>query len=223
MMSQWFLIDRDGRRPVRQTPPDYFSRFNAVSSDEWPSFSQLVLDASLNHVVRALQTVAVVHDFQLEDVTQHPERWDGALLVVKNGATLILTETDADADFAFIHEEVSAHIAGLLACNAALFGYEEACGTVFLSVWDTGAIELSWCDSTLPGPSFARVFHRNGTCTEEDPRTFALRAMDMPDTSPLLDRYAFVTSMVQSFGLDELTPDLDDFPVLAAFKVLGPS
>lgn len=218
-MSQWFLIDRDGRRPVRQTPPDYFSRFNNVRSEEWPSFAHLVVDAALPHVVRALQTAALVHEFALEDVTDNPDAWEGALLVVRNGAAFVIAETDPDADYYFLHDEAAAHIAGLLACNAAFYGLDDACGTVFVSTWDTGAIELSWCDSTLPGPSFARVFHRNGTCTEEDPRPYALRVLDLPETSPLLDRYGFVAALLKGFGLEDVSPRLDAHPVVAAFKV----
>ncbi|MEZ4460310.1 MAG: hypothetical protein R3E66_11405 [bacterium] len=220
-MSQWFLIDRDGRRPVRSTHPDFFSSFDYDGGPTWPQFVQLAVDASLNHVLKAVETTAMVNGLDLEDVSTRPDAWDSALVIVRNGASLILAETDPDADYHFLHDESASQVAGLLACNAAFYGHETSSGTVFVSTWETGAIDLTWCDSLEPGPSFARVFHRNGTCTEEDPRGFALRALDMPATSPLLDRYAFVEFLLKPFGIEEMHPVIDELPVLAAFKVRG--
>lgn len=220
-MSQWFLIDRDGRRPVRPSTPDFFSLFDYHGDEMWPPFSQLVVDANLRHLLKALQTTARVNGLDLEDVSTQPEAWSSALVIVRNGASLIVADTDLDTDFQLLHDEAASQIAGLLACNAAFFGHEISAGTVFISTWEMGAINLTWCDSVEPGPSFARVFHRNGTCTEEDPRDFALRALDMPATSPLLDRYAFVEFLLKPFGIQEVRPLVDDLPIVAAFKVRG--
>lgn len=221
IMSQWFLIDRDGQRPVHNTHPDFVSRFRDDASQDWPAFSQLVVDASLDHLLQALKTVAQVNGLGLEDVSSKPEAWESALIVVRNGAALIISETDLDADFQLLHAESSAQIAGLLAANAAFFGHDTSCGNLFVSTWDAGAIDLAWSDSVEPGPSHARVFHRNGLCTDEDPRDYALRVLDMPATSPLLDRYAFVDFLLRPFGLEEVKTSIDDLPVLAAFTVLG--
>lgn len=220
-MSQWFLIDRDGQRPVHNTHPDFFSRFNDDASQDWPAFTQLVVDSNLDLLLRALETVARVNGLRLEDVSSQPEFWEAALIVVRNGAALIVSETDLDADYQLLHDESAAQIAGLLATNAAFFGHDTSCGNLFVTTWDTGAIDLAWCDSIEPGPSHARVFHRNGMCTDEDPREYALRVLDMPSTSPLLDRYAFVDFLLKPFGLEEVKPSVDDLPVVAAFRVLG--
>ncbi len=220
IMSQWFLIDRDGQRPVHNTSPN-FSRFRDDASQDWPAFSQLVVDANLEHLLRALKTVAQVNGLELEDVSAKPEAWESALIIVRNGAALIISETDLDADFQLLHDESAGQIAGLLAANAAFFGHDTSCGNLFVSTWDAGAIDLAWSDSVEPGPSHARVFHRNGLCTDEDPRDYALRALDMPATSPLLDRYAFVDFLLKPFGIEEVKPSIDDLPVVAAFKVLG--
>ena len=221
IMSQWFLIDRDGQRPVHNTHPDFFSRFSDDVSQDWPAFSQLVVDSSLSHLLKAIETVAHVNGLRLEDVTSQPESWGSALIVVRNGASVVVSETDLDADFQLLHDESASQIAGLLATNAAFFGHDTSCGNLFVSTWDTGAIDFAWSDSVEPGPSYARVFHRNGMCTEEDPREYALRLLDMPATSPLLDRYAFIDFLLKPFGLEDVKPSIDDLPVMAAFTVHG--
>ena len=97
-MSQWFLIDRDGRRPVRSANPDFFSSFDYDGGPTWPQFVQLAVDASLKHVLKAVETTAMVNGLDLEDVSARPEAWDSALVVIRNGGDGVLIGDGRSAD-----------------------------------------------------------------------------------------------------------------------------
>lgn len=216
-MSQWFLIDQNGRRPIQKSP-DFWSEFEYQQDEIWPDFAELVLMAKLEHIHMALQTWATTVGMKVQDVTESPDAWDSAVLIARNGSSYCLFEVPSDDDFALIHAESAELIAGLLSCHAAFFGAEESTGLVFVNTYDLGQIDVSWYDSVEPGPSFARVFHKNGSCTEEDPRAYALERMDMPATSPLLDRYAFVETMLSGLGLEEIRPGIDLSKVVCALR-----
>jgi len=214
-MSQWYLIDGDGRRPLSRRTMDFWSKFE-YSGDEpdWPAFTQLVVDATRENLVKAVDTVAEMVERRPRDVTDEPAAWNGALCIAQNGEALSLAEPRVDLDERFLRDEVADAMAGLLACNGAFFGHDPSTGLIHVTTFDLGAPELAWYDSTEPGPSFARTFHRDGRATEEDPRSYALRLLDMPDTSPLLDRYAFVHRVLSGFGIDAVSPELDDLEIV---------
>lgn len=220
MRHNWFVIDRWGRRPVNTRLDTYWSRFDYGAADiDWPAFNQLVTRASADNVVRALRTFAAMLDVELIDVTRAPQRWNGALLVGENGGSLCVCEPGFDLDDRLLRPESVEAIAGLLAEDSAFFGYDPATGTVHVARYETGVPVLEWFDSALPGPSYARTFPSHGRATDEDPRTFALRALGMCETSPLLDRVAFVESELEPFELARISPELEDCPVLVALRV----
>lgn len=224
MSHTWFVIDRDGRRAVRGNPMDFWSKFNYSGDDsEWPEFTQFVVslkDVKLADIHQAIETVARTRGLECHDVSSAPEQWGEALVVAKNGEALCLTEPRVDLEDRFLDDEVAEQLAGLLASDAVFFGHAPGRGTIHVTTFETGACSLAWYDSSLPGPSFARIFHRNGQCTDEDPRSYALRVMDMPETSPLLDRYAFVASRVEPFGVETISPELDDCEIERAYEFL---
>lgn len=220
MRHNWFVIDRWGRRPVNRRLDTYWSRFDYGATDiDWPAFNQLVTRASADNAVRALRTFAAMLDIELIDVTRAPQRWSGALLIAENGGSLCITEPGFDLDDRLLRPESVDAIAGLLAEDSAFFGHDPATGTVHVSRYETGVPVLEWFDSTLPGPSYARTFPSHGRATDEDPRAYALRALGMPETSPLLDRLAFIEDELDSFELARISPDLEDCPVLVALRV----
>lgn len=201
---------------------DFWSRFDYDGEEEWPEFTQLAVsqnDARLDQLIQALQTVASIHEVRVEDVSDTPEAWDGALVVAQNGDTWCVSEPGVDLEDRFLTSDWAEQIAGLLACDAVFFGHTLSTATVHATTFETGGQNLAWFDSALPGPSFARVFHRDGRCTEEDPRSYALEALDMPTTSPLLDRYAFVASLLEPMGIHTISPDLDAFEVELVLQI----
>ncbi len=204
---------------------DFWSKFNYSGDDsEWPEFTQFVVsikDVKLTDIQQAVETVAGTRGLEPQDVSSEPEHWDEALVVARNGDAWCLAEPRVDLEDRFLDEEAAEQIAGLLAADAVFFGHRPGSGTIHVTRYETGACTLAWYDSSLPGPSFARIFHRNGQCTDEDPRSYALRVMDMPETSPLLDRYAFVANQVQSFGMQSISPELDECEIEKAFEFLA--
>jgi hypothetical protein len=162
----------------------------------------------------------VTDGFDCIDITDEPQKWADALHVARNGEALCLSEPGRDIEERWLHAEVAEKLAGMLACHAAFYGHDSSVGLIHVGMFDLGAPTTLWCDSTLPGPSFARTYHRNGTCTEEDPRDFALRVLDMPSTSPLLDRYAYVEHVLRPFELAHgVRPDLDGLEVIRVLQV----
>jgi len=219
-MSQWFVIDQNGRRPVSPKNSDFWARFQYDDQEGWPDFAQLVLDAKLEHIQMAVATWASTVGLEARVVTDQVDEWEEAVLIARNGNSYCLFER-VDLEEMRVHAESAELIAGLLSCNAAYFGAENANGAVFVNTYDLGQIDVSWFDSEAPGPSYARVFHRHGSCTEEDPRAYALHRMDMPATSPLLDRYAFVETMLSPLGLEKIQPTFDFEDVVCAIQLIG--
>jgi hypothetical protein len=110
-------------------------------------------------------------------------------------------------------------IAGLLAEDGAFFGFDPAAGTIHVTRYETGVPTLEWFDSVEPGPSYARTFLTNGRATDEDPRTFALRFLDLPESSPLLDRLEFVEQVLADFELEVIDPELENLPVESVLRL----
>ena len=222
MRHNWFVIDRWGRRSANCRLDTYWSRFDyGALSIDWPAFNQLVTRADGPSTVKALRAFAAMLDVELTDVTASPQRWHGAIVVVENGDTLCVGEPGVDLDERLLRPESADAIAGLLAQDGAFFGYDPATGTVHVTLYELGVPTLEWFDSTLPGPSYARTFGQNGRATDEDPRFFALRHLGMPESSPLLDRIAFVESVLGPLKLPRLAPELESLPVISALRVFA--
>lgn len=220
MRHNWYIIDRWGRRSVNCRRDTYWSRFDYRGVDiDWPEFSQFVTRASPDMLQRALSTFAEMLDVQIVDVTDDPAMWDGALIVVRNGGATCVAEPGLDLDERLLRPESASAIAGLLADDGAFFGFDPAAGTVHVTRYDTGVPTLEWFDSTEPGPSHARTFQTNGRATDEDPRAFALRYLGLPESSPLLDRLAFVRAVLDDLGMEVISPELDDLPVTQVLRL----
>lgn len=222
MTQNWFVIDSDGNAEnIDRATSDFWNKFDYKADDSnWPDFTQLVVNATVENVVKALQTVAITDGLDCIDITDEPEKWETSLCVARNGKALCLAEPRRDIDDRWLHAGVAEKLAGMLACQAAFFGHDSSVGLIHVGTFDLGAPQTLWCDSTLPGPSFARTYERNGTCTEEDPREYALSALDMPSTSPLLDRYAYVEHVLRPFEMTEgVRPELGGLEVIRVLRI----
>lgn len=220
MHQNWFIIDRWGRRSANCRADSYWNRLSSGALDiHWSAFNQLVTRARPDEVVQALRSVAAMFEIDLVDVTAQPDRWDGAILVQQNGACLSVSEPGVDLDERLLRPESADAVSGLLAADGAFYGYDPATSTVQLTVYEQGAPSLEWVDSDLPGPSFARTFHRNGRATDEDPRAYALRAMQLPAASSLLDRVHFVEMSLERFGLEIVAASLPDAATRVALRI----
>jgi hypothetical protein len=222
MSHSWFVIDAHGRRAISRSPMDFWSQFDySTDGDEWPEFTQLIVNGRLEDVVRAFSTVAATLGLECADVTTDPERWGpGAIHFATADDRVLVTEPGVDRDERFLHDASADAIIGLLARDGVFFGHDPSTGLIHITTFELGAPSLAWYDSIEPGPSFARTFLDDGRCTDEDPRTFALERLDMPPTSPLLDRYRFVESVLSDFGVGAVTPDLDDLPVDCVLRMV---
>ena len=220
MRQHWFIIDRWGRRSANCRADNYWSRFDYGAIDiDWPEFNQLVTSAPAPNVVKALRTFATMLDVELVDVTAEPQRWDGAILIARNGDAVVIGEPGVDLDERLLRPESADAICGLLAYDGAFFGYDPAAGTVHVTTYDLGVVTLDWWDSVSPGPSYARTFEHNGRARDEDPRPYALRELGLPESSPLLDRYAFIEHVLAPYGMDELEPQFDTLQVVNALRL----
>ena len=221
MQRQWYLIDDDGIHPLNMTDDsnDFWTNFTHDGDDApWPPFSQTVVDASPSKTVEALSKTAPEMGVDLEEVTDDPARWSEALVVARTDELTAIAEPDVDLDDRVMALSWTEQLIGDLRCNGAFFGYDPAAKTLHLTVFADGTPQFAWSDSLVPGPSYAMIFDDEGNCTDEDPRRFALRMMEMPETSPLLDRYRFVESQLASLGLEPISPDLGEYPVAAVLR-----
>lgn len=220
MRQDWFIIDRWGRRSINHRSDTYWSRFDYGAIDiDWPEFNQLVTTASVEMVVKALRTFASMLDVELSDVTDAPQWWAGAIVIARNGGSIVVGEPGVDLDERLLRPESADAICGLLAHDGVFFGYDPATQTVHVTTYELGVATLDWWDSVAPGPAFARTFIENGRARDEDPRPYALRSLGLPETSPLLDRYAFVEHLLSAYDLERIEPDLESLHVVRAMRL----
>ena len=222
MNREWYLIDEEGIHPIMQSdePEDFWKRFDR-SPDEalWPAFNQVVLRSSTEEVLDALHETGRPLGVALEEVTEQPERWLDALVVARSGELAVLGEPGVDLDDRVMALPWTENLVEYLRCDGVFFGYDPQAATLHLTEFREGMLRFAWSDSVLPGPSYAMVFDEDGACTREDPRRFALRLMEMPETSPLLDRFRFVTERLEQIGLSTISPELEDLPVEVVFAL----
>lgn len=223
MTREWYLIDDDGIHPLNMDnePIDFWKKFQDEDDDEapWPPFNQLAVEAAATEVVEVLRRTAPSLNVELDDITDRPERWAGGLVVSEASELTLVGEPGVDLDDRAVALPWSEALVEELGCDGAFFGYDPAAGTLHLTMFSDGAPDFAWCDSLKPGPSYAMVFDGDGRCTEEDPRRYALRMLELPETSPFLDRYQFVLSRLKGLGLDTVSPELDNFPIAAVMSV----
>lgn len=234
MMHNWFLIDEDGFHPIHHSPrtpqtartAQAWTRNHAsttpLHTTDWPAFTQLAVDASPARVHQALLELAAENQLELEDVTSNPELWNEALYIANDRCLTLVGEPMTDLDERILQAPVAETLMQRLGASGAFFGYDPACETLHLTVFDAGRPVFSWADSNLPGPSYTLIFHPDHTCTHEDPRYFALHKLGFPPTSPLLDRYAFVESQLRTLGLDPVCPELLEKQIAAVLRLTAP-
>jgi hypothetical protein len=223
MTRHWYLIDDDGCRriDVSEKSWDFWSDFRSSDAQgaAWPAFTQAVVCAEIDDVVAAIQALAGELEFDCRDVTDTPEQWDGGLCLASGDDLTLMTEPSVDFDERFLGPDAVEQILAELEVDGAFFGHDPTAGTLTLTVFSHGDPQFTWSDSLDPGPSHAVTFHEDGTATSEDPRKFALRRLGQPETSPFLDRYAFVEHELAKLGLGEVQPDLADRPIVAVLRV----
>ncbi len=222
MSREWYLIDDNGVHPLSpdREPEDFWEQFHHDGDEApWPAFNQLIVDASPTQTVEALGRTAPEMGLELNEVTEQPERWQGSLVIARAGALVAVGEPGVGLDERVMALPWSEVLVEHLCCDGAFFGYDPGAGTLHLTRFVEGSVEFAWCDSLVPGPSYAMIFDGDGGATDEDPRQFALRKLGMPETSPLLDRYQFVTQQLQQLGVDEICPGLEELSVAAVMDV----
>jgi hypothetical protein len=223
MTRQWYLIDDDGCRriDVSEKSWDFWSNFRADDTPgvSWPAFTQAAVCAEIDTAVAALKRLAGEQNFDCRDVTDTPEIWDGGLCLAADNDLTVITEPSVDFDDRFLGPGAVEQLLEELEVDGAFFGHDPTAGTLTLTVFCDGAPTFTWSDSIEPGPSHAVTFHDDGTATSEDPRKFALRRLGQPETSPFLDRYAFIEHELAKLGLVDVQPDLADRPIVAVLHV----
>lgn len=226
MAHYWYLIDDNGCRRITVSDDNWDFWTDLESSGDqpgWSGFTQLVVRRPPMQVVGAVRDFARDFGLACVEVTDDPDRWDGALCLARAGDFTLVTEPGLDLEDRYIAPLVAEELSANLEADAAFFGHDPAADTLMLTVYIDGAPKFEWRDSLVPGPSRALSFHADGTATHEDPRRFALRRMGMAVTSPFLDRYAFLEYELQRLGLERVAPALDHLPIEAAFCVSGRS
>ncbi len=223
MTRHWYLIDDDGCRriDVSENRWDFWSDFrdSGDRSDPWPAFTQMAVRADLDELVGALRAVAEEYGAEAVDLTGTPEQWDRGICLARWEALSLATEPARDPDDRFIGAEAAERIIEHLEATGVYFGFDAGASTLHVARYEDGQPDFAWADSLEPGPSYAITFHDDGSATQEDPRAFALRALDQPESSPFLDRYDFVEHVLASVGLREVHPNFEELPIEAAIEL----
>ncbi|MGM0554763.1 MAG: hypothetical protein ACQEVA_00105 [Myxococcota bacterium] len=223
MTRHWYLIDDDGCRriDVSENRWDFWSDFreSGDQNDPWPAFTQLAVRADLDELAEALRVVAEEYGAEAVDLTSTPEHWHESICLARWEALSLATEPARELDDRFIGAEAAERLLAELGATGVYFGFDPSAGTLHVARYDEGTPDFTWADSLQPGPSYAITFHEDGTATQEDPRAYALRALDQPESSPFLDRYDFVEKVLASVGLSEVHPNFEELPIEAAFEM----
>ncbi len=223
MQREWYLIDDEGIHALDMgsNSGEFWGQFRHPGEDApWPPFSQLVFAAAPDAVMAAMERTGPQLGLRLQDVTQRPERWSQAVVVAEGQDLTMVAEPAVDLDERVVALPWAEALAAQLGCSGAFFGYDPAASTLYLTQFEAGEVTLAWSDSLMPGPSYAWVFDDQGRVQDQDPRKFALERMGLPETSPLVDRYAFLEmELGRHLGLETISPDLEAFPVAGVVEV----
>ncbi len=221
MNREWYLIDDEGIHPLdmNEEPIDFWEQFDRDDdAAPWPSFNQVILDASPADVIDAFRRTAPRLGIELDEITDRPERWSDAVVIARADELVAIGEPGVELDHRVVALPWTEKLFEELGCDGAFFGYDPEAGTLHLTRFEKGQPDFAWCDSLMPGPSYAMVFDGQGGSTDEDPRKFALRFLDMPESSPLLDRYRFVLVNLERLGLETVRPELKELPISAVMN-----
>lgn len=200
---------------------DFWSDFRSDDDqgDAWPAFTQAAVCSELDEAISAIHKLADTLELGCRDVTDTPEIWDGGLCLAAEENLTLMTEPTVDFDERFLGPDTTEDLLELLKVDGAFFGHDPAAGTLTLTVFSNGTPDFTWSDSIEPGPSHAVTFHDDGTATQEDPRKFALRRLGQPETSPFLDRYAFIEHELAKLGLVDVQPELANRPIVTVLRL----
>jgi hypothetical protein len=144
---------------------------------------------------------------ELEHSADAAEQGAPALRYASCGALTLIAEPGEDMGLRSVCPALADALMEALGADGALVSQDEE-GTLYLAMYSAGELELCWLDPLIQGQGSACTYHPDGRCTEEDPRHFALRALQLDEDTAELDRYAFIELMLQRIGLPRVYPDL---------------
>ncbi len=204
MTRTWYIIDDAGARPVA------LSRYRGQRAQApWPSFTQVIVQASAPQVITSLERFAAAR------ARGEGSPLDVATLIVASRADLTLVaEPDSDMDSRWLADEAVDDLLESLGQRGrgAFVGYDAVLGALHVMLFEEGRPALLWYDAPAPGPSQATTFHADGRCTQEDARRYAQRVLGC-EGAPALDRFAFVEAALSAhLGLRGVSPDLSAWP-----------
>lgn len=209
----WFVIDQYGEReiPIEQLEAMRKS-LEPLEDDElsWTAFVQLAVYAPVEHVLDALKGLAASSSLRCVDARCISAP---AILVAHLAGWTFIAEPTTELELRFVNADLVDALFEALDADGLFFGYEEDSGTLHLARFLQGQMKLLWYDALEPGPSFALTFHDDGRCTEEDARQFALRELDAPAETQVLDRFAFMKHLLMQANLPLLSPNLHGLPI----------
>jgi hypothetical protein len=227
MLRRWHIIDDDGSREVLIDPEtgrvQSGVKVTCSNHPDWPPFTQLAVRAPVDAVTDALCRVADDFERHCERLGSLPEEHEHGVHVAHREGITLLSEPGIAFEKRFVTAAASEAITEYLGRDGIHFGHDPTSETLYVTEFEDGEPDFTWCDSARPGPSFALDFQEDGHCTEEDPRPFALRHVDRPEDASHLDRRAFVASRLERLGIDTLDPTFEAFETVVAFKLKASS
>ena len=201
----WFIIDNQGQRPICE---EWMQQKRHLAHQSlvwgvWHSFAQIAVQASDEQLLTYLQRLANQHGVQCRPCTT--ERANAKITTQDQWS--IWSEPTTDPDLCFINADTVDALFEEM--DGMYYGYDEEEGTVHFARFEQGQMAFLWYDALRPGPSFALTFHEDGTCTEEDARLYALKHLNLPESTTQLDRFAFLAHLLHSHGLEHFDPHLN--------------
>jgi hypothetical protein len=210
-VHRWQLIDETGRRDflVNRRTGSVTSQTHSGRGN-WPAFTQLALDADLDAVASAVDPVAQEFERECRRLQSSATEQAHTLQLATSSGLTLLAEPSIDFEERFVTAASSEALVERLEVDGVHFGFDPSSDTLHLTRFSSGYPDFTWCDSLRPGPSFALVFHEDGRCTEEDPRSFAKDYLGLRGDTEMLDRRAFVSRVLETLGLEKVDPDLHE-------------
>jgi len=207
-MLTWYVIAQDGAHSVPMSHP--------MAAHEWPEFTQLALRVDSDTAFLLVEAFLSQHELLSEDSTPQSH----FIHITQQGEWALLAEPGIDVDARVLQQELVEAMIELFALDAIFIANDDASNLLQLDVFEAGQPVLRWQDATDPMiESIALTFHDEGRCTFEDARAFALRALELPEDTPVLDRYSFIEFMLHHRALHTLAPQLEGLPITHALRV----
>ena len=203
-MITWYLIDEHGQTPV-PVP-------HGQEPAGWPAFAQVALKLPVEDAIERVRALVARERF----IDDEPHD----ICFARSGDWTLIEEVGVDLDLRCMHALSADMLAHMTACDLAMFSHDPAHASLELDLYERGELVLHWEDHALgPDPGAALTFHADGRCTHEAPRRYALRALNLPEDTPILDRYAFIEFMLHGIDLHHTRPNLHDLMILHRLTV----